>query len=245
MVNHTISQVKAKKRVFKNSRNTSSTSKARTSNPIIENSESVKFSNTSITSPQPRARQSYKFLPALWTVASVVSLTIDLVLIILLLFGVRMSILIQLGANNQISGLLGGLYSNFEKIDQAVFRTNVNVESTIPVNFVLDVEENTSIVLSKEVTIPNARIRINTDNLNIDTIAAVTLPANTSLPVNINFPINVKQNIPIYMNVPVSIPLNQTELHEPLVGLQQVLKPYYCIFEPNAVTINGIKVCTQ
>lgn len=244
MVNHNVNQVKAKK-ALNNSRNTSSIGKTRISDPIIENTESVNLSTPHAISPQSGARQSYKFLPALWTVASVVSLTIDFVLIILLLLGVRMSVLIQLGANNQISGLLGGLYSNFEKIDQTVIQTNVVVDSKIPINFDIPIEENTSIVLSKEVTIPNARVRIKTDNLNIDTIAALTLPANTSLPINIKFPINVQQTIPVYLNVPVSIPLNETQLHDPLVSLQQVLKPYYCIFEPNAVTINGVKVCKQ
>jgi len=32
--------------------------------------------------------------------------------------------------------------------------------------------------------------------------------------------------VPVQLTVPVDIPLNQTELHEPFVGLQQVISPY-------------------
>jgi hypothetical protein len=44
--------------------------------------------------------------------------------------------------------------------------------------------------------------------------------------------------------VPVDIPLEQTELHEPFVGLQQVVKPWYCLIEPNAL-LEGVQVCPQ
>jgi hypothetical protein len=40
----------------------------------------------------------------------------------------------------------------------------------------------------------------------------------------------------------VDIPLDQTELHEPFVGLQNVVGPWYCLVEPNAA-FNGLQVC--
>jgi hypothetical protein len=44
------------------------------------------------------------------------------------------------------------------------------------------------------------------------------------------------------LNVDVDIPLNQTDLHEPFVGLQGVVKPYYCLLEKQ-VLVNGVNVC--
>jgi hypothetical protein len=43
--------------------------------------------------------------------------------------------------------------------------------------------------------------------------------------------------------VPVNIPLSQTQLHEPFVGLQQVVKPWYCLVEGSAM-LNGVQVCS-
>jgi hypothetical protein len=71
----------------------------------------------------------------------------------------------------------------------------------------------------------------------------LTLPANTPLMVNLDFPLTVQNSIPIHLDVPVNIPLDQTELHEPFVGLQKVVEPWYCIIEPNA-TVNGLQVCS-
>jgi hypothetical protein len=101
----------------------------------------------------------------------------------------------------------------------------------------------TQITIAEAVTIPKAHVRINTGALNIDADAVVTLPANTPLTVNLDFPLTVQNTIPIHLDVPVNIPLSETQLHEPFVGLQNVVKPWYCMVEPNA-TVNGIQVCS-
>jgi hypothetical protein len=36
----------------------------------------------------------------------------------------------------------------------------------------------------------------------------------------------VDAEVPVVLQVPVNIPLSQTELHEPFVGLQEVVAPY-------------------
>jgi hypothetical protein len=43
--------------------------------------------------------------------------------------------------------------------------------------------------------------------------------------------------------VPVDIPLKDTQLHEPFVGLQQVVEPLYCIVNSNAVNLAGEAIC--
>jgi hypothetical protein len=192
--------------------------------------------------PEPKS-QRFNFLPACWTIASVMSFTVNIILIVILLIVLQMLGTIQLTANDQISGLLGGLYHNFVKMDQATIAANIPVDATIPLNIVVPVQATTRITLAETVVIPNAHVRINTGSLNIDADAQVTLPANTPLLVNLDFPLTVQNTIPVHLDVPVNIPLNQTQLHEPFVGLQQVVEPWYCLVEPNAL-INGVQVCS-
>lgn len=194
--------------------------------------------------PAPESRPPrYKFLPAFWTIASAISLVVNIVLIIILLITLQMLGAIQLTADDKISGLLGGLYTNFVKMDQATISSNIPVDATIPLNIVVPVQATTRITLAESVVIPNAHVRINTGEVNIDADAVVTLPANTPLTVTLDFPLNVQNSIPIHLDVPVNIPLSQTQLHEPFVGLQQVVEPWYCLVEPNAF-VNGVQVCS-
>jgi len=194
--------------------------------------------------PEPEPKRSrYKFMPAFWTIASVISLTVNIVLIIILLIMFQMLGAIQNTADEKVSGLLGGLYTNFVKMDQATISSNIPVDATIPLNIVVPVQATTRITLAESVVIPNAHVRINTGGLSIDADAVVTLPANTPLTVNLDFPLTVQNSIPIHLDVPVNIPLNQTQLHEPFVGLQQVVEPWYCLVEPDAL-MDGVQICS-
>lgn len=189
--------------------------------------------------------QRYKFLPAFWTIASVMSFTVNIILLIVLLILLQMLGTIQLTADDQVSGLLGGLYNNFVKMDQASIRTNIHVEKEIPVEFTLNVSGPTNVTLTNDVTIDGALVTVQTGGLNIvNARARIVLPTGTLLPINIeNLVVPVNQKVLAVLDVPVDIPLDQTELHEPFTGLQQVVKPWYCIVEPNAL-INNVEVCS-
>lgn len=192
--------------------------------------------------PEPKRRR-YKFMPAFWTIASVISLTVNIILIIILLITFQMFGAILTTTDDKISALLDGLYTNFVKMDQATIATNIPVDATVPLNIVVPVQATTRITLAESAVIPNAHVRINTGGLSIDADAVVTLPANTPLTVTLDFPLNVQNSIPVHLDVPVNIPLDQTELHEPFVGLQQVVKPWYCLVERNAL-VDGVQVCS-
>lgn len=190
-------------------------------------------------------RRRYKFLPAFWTIASVMSFTVNIVLLIILLILLQMLGTIQLTADDQITGLLGGLYTNFVKMDEANIRTNIHVEKEIPVEFTLNVNGPTNVTLSNDVTIDGALVTVQTGGLNITNARArIVLPMGTLLPINIeNLVVPVNQKVLAVLDVPVDIPLDQTELHEPFTGLQQVVKPWYCLVEPNAL-VNNVQVCS-
>lgn len=191
--------------------------------------------------PEPRTRR-FQFLPAFWTIASVMSITVNIILIVILLLVFQMLGVIQVTANDKVSGLLGGLYTNFVKMDQATITSTIPVDAVIPLNITVPVQTTTQITLAQTATIPNAHVRINTGAVNIDANAVVTLPANTPLTVNLNFQLPVQNSVPVHLDVPVNIPLNQTQLHEPFVGLQKVVEPWYCLVEPNAA-VNGLRIC--
>lgn len=191
----------------------------------------------------------FVFGPALWNVASILSLTINVILIIVLLIvllsmnslGLSISSLLHIGTD-----LLGGLYGNFEKMDRAHITTNIGVETTIPVKFDLQLNQMTNVVLSQDVTITNALVTVNTGGLNISRAnTTIVLPSGTTLPVVLNLTVPVDTTVPVTLNVPVDIPLNQTQLHEPFAGLQEVLKPIYCMINANALNLNGESICSQ
>ena len=193
-----------------------------------------------------RKEPRFKFLPAFWTIASLMSITVNIILIVILLILFQMLGAIQNTADDKVSGLLGGLYNNFVKMDQANIQTSIHVEKEIPVEFNLNVSGPTNVRLSQPVTINGALVTVQTGGLNIvNARATIVLPQDTLLPINIeslNVPVN--QKVLAVLDVPVDIALDQTELHEPFVGLQQVVKPWYCLIEPNAV-FNNSPVCPQ
>ena len=191
-------------------------------------------------------RQSYSRIgPIFWTIASVISLLVNigtvvaLIVVVQLLGGTKATLAF---AQGQANGLLGGLYNNFVKMDAASIRTTIAVDANIPLDIVVPVQTTTQITIAEAAVIPNAHVRINTGSLNIDANAQVTLPAGTPLTVRLDFPLTVQNSIPIHLDVPVNIPLKDTELHEPFVGLQKVVEPYFCMLQPNTV-VHGVNVC--
>jgi hypothetical protein len=164
-----------------------------------------------------------KLAPAFWTVTGVISIVVNIILIVaLLVIGQHLFTLNKIVED----GLIGGLHSNFVAMDEATIVTTVKVEDTIPVQFDLQVKANTSVVLTEPTPIDNASVVINTSVLTINAPADIILPAGLELPIALDITVPVDKEVPVALTVPVNIPLNQTELHEPFVGLQEVVEPY-------------------
>lgn len=169
------------------------------------------------------------------------SVVINVILLVILV-----TVLRGLGSVNATgvgSGLLGGLYTNFERMDQAHIRTVIPVQADVPLNMNIPVQTVTGITLAQDVVIHNARVKITTPTFNIDSPADVTLPAGTSLNVAMNFSVPVQAQVPITLNVPVDIAIQNTELHPAITGLQATIKPLYCIMAPTALSLSGAPVC--
>ncbi|HSL47400.1 MAG TPA: hypothetical protein VK897_28430 [Anaerolineales bacterium] len=197
--------------------------------------------------PAPGERR-WKFLPAFWTIASILSMVVNIVLIIILLLAWQMLDQIrELGAygTGRASGLLGGLYENFVKMDEANIEADIEVKDQIPVEFTLNVSGPTNVTTTQPVTIRGATVDVSTGGLTIrDANATIILPVGVTLPISIdNLVVPVDQDVPVELDVPVNIPLRETDLHDPFVGLQEVVRPWYCFIQPNAM-IGDRRVCS-
>jgi hypothetical protein len=209
--------------------------------PVQQTSTQVVNSQT--TQDMPRGE---KLLRALWTMTSLISMVVNVVVIIVLiiLLWAYRDIKLPEGVDiTMVNELLSGLYSNFEKMDRATIETVIPVDAQIPLDITVPVQTTTQITLSETVSIPNAQVVINTGGLNINSTARVTLPAGTPLMVNLNFDLPVRDTIPVHLEVPVNIPMADTELHEPFVGLQDVVRPLQCLVDPNATNLDAQLIC--
>jgi hypothetical protein len=183
----------------------------------------------------------WKFLPAFWTISSIMSFTVNIVLLIIVAILLQNLKTVGVTATGIPDKLLGGLYDNFVLMDGASIKTNIHVEKNIPVQFTLNVSGSTNVTLSQDVridgavvTLPNFAGRLITSER-----ANIILPAGTVLPVFIENLV-----VPAILDVPVDIPLNTTELHQPFTGLQEVVRPYYCLIKPDATNlIDNSPVC--
>ena len=147
---------------------------------------------------------------------------------------------------NTPKDLLQGLYDNFQLMDAAHIKTDIVVEDTIPVQFDLPLNQATTVQLSQDVTIYGAYVVINTATINFNAPATVTLPAGTNRPIVLDLVVPVDTTIPVKLNVPVDIALSETDLNIPFVGLQNVVRPLYCLVAPDALSLpqfGSTKVC--
>ena len=201
---------------------------------------------TSTLQPTPRSappKRTWVFGPPFWTITGCLSLIVNVVLIVILLSAWPFLGVLQSTGRGIGSGIIGGLYSNFEKMDRATIRTTIPVRANVPLNITVPVQTTTQITLAEAAEIPNARVVINTGSVNINSNASVTLPAGTPLTVTLNFALPVQDTIPVEIDVPVEIPMNATELHVPFVGLQDVIRPLYCFINSDAANLDGQPIC--
>jgi hypothetical protein len=189
----------------------------------------------SVHSPPPPTAEDQeekreRRMRTLWTVGSILSILLNcILLVVLVILGNQLFVIKKMVGLD----LIGGLYANFVKMDEASIKTNITVSDQIPINFNLLISQDTVVTLREPTNINGARVTLVTGGLAINNAPAdIVLPAGTNLPVHLEMVVPVQQTLPIMLNVPVDIPLNQTELHEPFTGLQQVVAPFFWLLKP-------------
>jgi len=175
-----------------------------------------------------------KLWPAFWTITGIFSLMVNAVLIAMLFSLGNQLFTLKSVVEDQ---LLGGLYQNFVLMDQSNIQTTIPVSAKVPAKFDLPLDVETVVVLQKDTYIPGATVSLSTGGLNISNAPTnILLPAGTELPIRLSLNVPVDEKIPVDLDVEVDIPLNQTDLHVPFTGLQNVVSPYYDLLEqtPNS-----------
>ncbi len=179
--------------------------------------------------PGPSTIKTDKLAPAFFNIAGILSFIVNLILIVVLVILAR-----ELFALKALVGdhLLGGLYENFILMDMAHIKTEIQIDRQIPVEFDLPISQDTVVTLTEPTRINGAQVVINSGGLSINAPANIVLPAGTNLPVHLELTVPVKTEIPINFPVEVDIPLQETELHQPFIGLQDVVRPLYNLLNP-------------
>jgi hypothetical protein len=188
-----------------------------------------------------------KFLPAFWTVAAIFSLLVNIVLIaVIISFGRNFFALKALVAD----GLVNGLSENLALMDKAHIvatipvQTTVQLQDNLPVVFDVPLKEDTQVTLSRA-TVVDATTYINGSLVPLN----VTLPAGTPMQLNLDMTIPVSQSVPVDLTVPVSLlvpidlAVDQTDLHQSIVGLQSAIEPYEAVLGSSFNTADDISLC--
>jgi len=189
----------------------------------------------------PRWIWQGKIGPAFWTIACLISLAVNLVLIVAVLILAKQVFGVKGIVEDQ---LIGGLYRNFVLMDEARITTTIQVHDEIPVRFDLPVVTNTTVTLTDDTRIRGVSINLRTGGLSIiNAPTNIVLPAGTKLPIALNITVPVSSTVPVNLTVPVDIPLNQTDLHEPFVGLQNVVSPFRQWMEKLPDSRDEVQMC--
>ena len=190
-----------------------------------------------------------KFLPAFWTIACIFSLLVNIILIALLVsvghHFFELKALISDGLVNGLSDNLA-LMDKAHIVDTILVETTVQLQDNIPVVFDLPLKQNTQVVLARDTSIDG------TTFINLAPVPLnIILPAGTPIQVNFDMTVPVSQSVPVDVTVPVSllVPLDlaveQTDLHQSIVGLQNTIKPYQDLMVTSFNSIEEISFCNQ
>lgn len=206
----------------------------------LEQAEQAQPETPPVIPEEQTARRETR-LRRLWTVGSILSIALNVVLCLaILVLGNQVFAIKRLVGTD----LLGGLFTNFVQMDQAHIRTTIPVQSNIPINFDLPISQDTQVTTTEPTFISGATVaRLGTGGLVIQNAPAdIILPAGTALQVHLEMTVPVDTSIPVTLSVPVDIALDQTEMHQPLVGLQRVIAPYYLMLKPEWQSCKDVPV---
>lgn len=215
----------------------------RSSPPSIQPTVTTPAADRFRTSGSAAPRRSFAFLPAFWTIASIASMSLNIVLIAVLILLIQ-QIGTAKGMLNLANNLLSGLYGNFERMYQAHIRATIPVSTRVPVQLEVCIRRETNVSLTQDVGIAGARVTVQSGGLSItNAYTNIRLPSGVVLPIALDLCVPVQTEIPVNLNVQTDIPIAQTELGEPIQGLMDTVRPIYCLLHSNARDSQGKPIC--
>jgi hypothetical protein len=166
----------------------------------------------------------FKPWQAFKNVAVIFSFVANLGLIIALLLLLP---LIKPLIDGTVKPLVGGLNQSFVEMNQASIRRTISVHDTIPIEFTVPLDTDSTVVLSKDVVLGDHPISMVLPGGGgyINGNVTLVLPAGLELPVALALDVPVKEDIPVDLEVAVEIPLRETELSTPFARLEGLFGP--------------------
>lgn len=158
------------------------------------------------------------------TVALIFSFIVNIIFFVVLL---AIAPLILPIVNTIVNPLVSGLNQSFVDMGEATITRTIVVDDTMPISFILPLNQDTNVVLTAPVALNNlpAQFVLPANGGYINGVVSLTLPPGLELPVHIGIDVPVEQTIPVQLNVEVDIPLDETELGKPFKDLQGIFGP--------------------
>lgn len=158
------------------------------------------------------------------TVAILFSFVVNLILVIALV--VTVSLIFQI-KNGVAEPLIDGLHASFVGLDKSTIDRVIPVRETIPVQFDLPLQQNTTVVLTGPVPLAaNAQFNLPGGGGTINGLVSLQLPQGMALPVALDLNVPVDTMLPVSLDVRAVIPVEETQLHDPLENLRRLLDPF-------------------
>ncbi|MFN8376074.1 MAG: hypothetical protein U0694_24765 [Anaerolineae bacterium] len=164
-----------------------------------------------------------------WRFMIIFSFIVNFVLVVVLLvLG-----LFIFDIKNQIAQpLVTGLHQTAVGLDNATIDWTIPVRDSIPLDLNIPLETRTTVVLAAAVPLQvDASITLNGQQIPVD--VSLSLPEGTALDVYLDLDVPVQQSVPVSLDVRAVIPVNQTQLHDPIRNLG-------LLFEPLAIGLTNL-----
>lgn len=159
-----------------------------------------------------------------WRFMVIFSFIVNIVLVVVV---VALGILLFDIKNNIVEPLLGGLHATARGLDEATIDWTIPVRDRIPVRLNIPLQTNTTVVLTDDVGL-NVSANIDLPGINAYNVAAnvrITLPRGLPLPVALDLNVPVDEQLDVALDVRAVIPLNQTQLRDPVAALENTVGP--------------------
>lgn len=149
----------------------------------------------------------------------IVNLVLVLVIVVLLLT------LFDLNSNI-VRPLVAGLHSSFVGLDESTIDWTIPVRDNIPVVLNIPLQTDTIVTLTEAVPLTvSATIVLPGVGVLNNAQVNLSLPSGLQLPVALDLMVPVDERLDIALDVRAVIPINQTQLHDPINNLRLTFEP--------------------
>jgi hypothetical protein len=170
---------------------------------------------------EPRKSRPRRFWDAAKTIALIVSMFIDFILIVAVVILAN-----QVGAIKlTLNAVLGQLDAAFEDLGRVVITETIKINQQVPVRFDLPLKQDTVVTTQSPVPISTQAPFSLGQFGSINGTVSLQLPPGTSLPVHLELTVPVSNVIPVVFDQPVRIPLAEKGLGSVVTKLRAALAP--------------------